>query len=123
VKWSTAFLTGLFAVVLIGHHPSIHAYHTGLGGLAVSILFLVAVVGGSAAKRFQVLVALLVLAFLEPEIRIARTLQFDVVSDGLIIGVGLAWLLQDRSFPRTALPVLFVMGGVCVCAGVSRDCW
>jgi len=111
-KGLAAFAAGLFIVVGLALNPSINAYHTGFAGLVVSGIFLASVVAGSAGNRIHVLVALLFLAFLEPETKITNSLQFSIVSDGLIVGAGTSWLLEKRGIPKSSLPILGVIGGM-----------
>ena len=112
VKGLAAFAVSLFIVVGLALHPSINAYHTGFAGLVVSGIFLAFAVAGSTGKRIHVLVALLFLAFLEPETKITNSLQFSIVSNGLIVGAGTSWLLEKRGIPKTSLPILAAIGGM-----------
>lgn len=104
----------LFIVVLLALHPSVTAYHTGFAGWVVAIVFLTAAVAGSTGRRIHVLIALLFLAFIEPEIKITNSLGFNIVSNGLIIGAGTTWLLGKPRIPGPSLPILAVIGGMFV---------
>jgi hypothetical protein len=59
-----------------------------------------------------VLVALLFLVFVEPEVTVTNTLRFDIVSNGLLIGAGTAWLLDRRRIAESSLPILAAIAGV-----------
>jgi hypothetical protein len=77
----------------------------------VSAVFLVSAVAGATTSRVYVLAALLSLAFIEPEVTVTNTLQFNVVSNGLLIGAGVVWLLDRPAVARSSLPILAVIAG------------
>ena len=112
VKGLAAFAVGLFIVVGLALHPSINAYHTGFAGLVVSAIFLVSVVAGSAGKRLHVLVLLLFLAFLEPQTKVTNSLQFSIISNGLIVGAISSWFVERPNIPKSSLPILAAIGGM-----------
>ncbi|MCH7971509.1 MAG: hypothetical protein IH960_10800 [Chloroflexi bacterium] len=100
---------GLVIVLLFALHPSVNAYHTGFAGLLVSAIFLIAVVAGASTKRIYVLAALLFLAFAEPGVRITNSLQFGIVSDGLLIGAGTTLLMRRQRIPVASFPILAIL--------------
>ena len=112
VKGLTAFAVGLFIVVGLALHPSINAYHTGFAGLVVSGIFLASAVAGSASKRMHILVALLFLVFLEPEVKITNSLQFIIVSNGLIVGAISSWFIEKPKIAKSSLPILAAIAGM-----------
>ena len=112
VKGLAAFAAALFIVVGLALHPSINAYHTGFAGLVVSGIFIASAVAGSAGKRMHVLVALLFLAFIEPETKITNSLQFNIVSNGLIIGAILSWVIEKPKIAKSSLPILAAIAGM-----------
>jgi hypothetical protein len=103
---------GIVIIALFAGYPSVNAYHHGAAGLLVSVVFLATIFWVSTAKRIHVLAALLVLAFIEPGTRITNSLDFNVVSNGLVIGAGVSWILGTRAIPRSAMPILGVVGGM-----------
>ena len=112
VKGLAAFGVGFVIVLLFALHPSVNAYHTGFAGLFVSAIFLTAVVAGATVRRIYVLVALLFLVFVEPEVTITNSLVFNIVSNGLLIGAGTAWLLSKPYIAKSSLPILAAIAGV-----------
>jgi hypothetical protein len=112
VKGLAAFAVDLFIVVGLALHPSINAYHTGFAGLVVSGIFLASAVAGSAGKRFYVLMALLFLAFLEPEVKITNTLQFSIISNGLIVGAITSWFIEKPKIAKSSLSILAAIAGM-----------
>ncbi|MCH7983490.1 MAG: hypothetical protein IIC28_05920, partial [Chloroflexi bacterium] len=109
VKGLAAFGVGFVIVFLFALHPSVNAYHTGFAGLFVSAIFLTAVVAGATVRRIYVLAALLLLAFVEPEVKVTNTLQFIIVSNGLLIGAGTTWMLDRQRVPVKSFPILAVL--------------
>lgn len=112
MKGLAAFAVGLFIVVGLALHPSINAYHTGFAGLVVSGIFLASVVAGSVGQRVHILVALIFLAFLEPETKITNSLQFIIVSNGMIVGALSSWFVEKPKVSRASLPILGVIAGM-----------
>ena len=112
MKRLTAFAVGLFIVVGLALHPSINAYHTGFAGFVVSVIFLVSAVAGSVGKRAHILVALVFLAFLEPETKITNSLHLIVVSNGLIVGTLSNWFLEKPKVSKASFPILVAIGGM-----------
>lgn len=112
VKGLAAFGVGLVVVLLFALHPSVNAYHAGFAGWFVSAIFLASIVAGAMAKRIYVLAGLLFLAFVEPEVKITNTLQFIIVSDGLLIGAGTTWLLDKPRLAISSIPILAAIGGM-----------
>ncbi|MCH7970054.1 MAG: hypothetical protein IH960_03290 [Chloroflexi bacterium] len=114
VKGLAAFGVGFVIVLLFALHPSVNAYHTGLSGWIVSSIFLAVVIVGATTKRIYILSALLFLAFAEPEVKITNSLQFNIVSDGLLIGAGATWLLDKPRLATSSIPILAGIGGMAV---------
>ena len=109
MKGLAASGAGLAIILLFVLHPSVHAYHTGFAGLLVSGIFLTAVIAGAATKRIYILAALLFLAFAEPEVKITNSLQFNILSDGLLIGAGTTWMLDRQRVPVKSFPILAIL--------------
>lgn len=108
-----AKLSGILAAIVaiaislvFAQHPSVNAYHSGLAGYIASAVFVVASVIGGTTARSKVLMAVLILAFVEPETRITNSLVFNVVSNGLLIGASSHWLLHQRRIGRHVQPIL-----------------
>ena len=112
VKGLAAFAVGLFIVVGLALHPSINAYHTGFAGLVVSAIFIGSTLTGTAAKRSYVLVAVLFMAFLEPDVKITNSLQFSIVSNGLIIGAISNWFIEKPKIAKSSLPIIAAIAGM-----------
>lgn len=116
VKGLAAFGVGLVIVLLFALHPSVNAYHTGFAGWLVSTIFLASVVFGARAERIYTLSALIILSFVEPDVRITNSLQFDIVSNGLLIGAGTAWLLDRPRLAASSMPILAAIAGMATLA-------
>ena len=112
MKGLAAFGVGLVIVLLFALHPSVNAYHTGFAGFLVSAIFLASAVIGAISKRLYVLVAIVFFVFVEPEVTITNTLQFNIASNGLLIGAGTAWLLGMQRIEKSSLQLLTAIAGM-----------
>ena len=92
-----ALCVGLVIVLLFANHPSVTPYHTGFAGWVVAGVFLVSVFLGAVSSRLYVLAALLFLAFVEPGVKVTNTLQFGIVSNGLLVGAGTTWAARPSA--------------------------
>lgn len=112
MKGLVPFGAGLVIVLLFVHHPSVNAYHAGLAGWLVSAIFLASVVVGARTGRIYILSALIILSFVEPGVKITNSLHFDIVSNGLLIGAGTAWLLGRPRIAASSMPILAAIAGI-----------
>ncbi len=101
-----AGIVGLAVVLSFALHPSVTAYHTGLAGYLVAAIFVAAAAAGAMAPRLRVLAIVLLLAFVEPETTITNTLKFNIASNGLLIGVGVAWVFDPPHVERSNIGLL-----------------
>jgi hypothetical protein len=111
-KGLAAFGVSLVIVILFANHPNINAFHTGFAGWLVSIIFLVSTIVGARVNRLFIVALLLFLAFAEPELTITRTLKFNIVSNGLVLGAGTSWLLSRPRFTISSLPIMGALAGI-----------
>ncbi|MCZ6539926.1 MAG: hypothetical protein O6922_08905, partial [Chloroflexi bacterium] len=53
-------------------------------------------------------------AFVEPEVTITKSLDFNIVSNGLLIGAGTTWVLDRPRVALSSLPILGAIAGLAV---------
>lgn len=85
-KETLAALTAFAIVMLFVQHPSVHPHHAGAAAILIAVIFVTSAVVGARVPTKIAVSAVALLAFTEPGILVTRSLSFDVVANGLLIG-------------------------------------
>ncbi len=116
-----AIFAAISVIALFVAHPAVNSYHTGFAAAIVIAVFIAATFAGSIVRPRHLVAVLFVLAFIEPHVQITRSLSFQIVFNGLLLGASLR-LIIDRyrpgviealvMLPLVALAVLVSAGPV-----------